>query len=74
MYANTVAALVFAAVSLRIFARKIRNSVARPVLPAAHFGDKVCKLGENGEKYAHKKCESGIATRLALTYEEMKLS
>jgi hypothetical protein len=66
--ADTVAALVFAAAYLRIFARKSRNLAAVPVLPAVHFGDKVCKLGEICEKYAHKKCESGIAypTRINL--------
>jgi hypothetical protein len=37
--ATTVAALVFPAVFLRIFAHIIRKSVALPVFPAIHFGD-----------------------------------
>jgi hypothetical protein len=37
--ATTVAAPVFPAIFLRIFAHEIRNTVARVVLPAVHFGD-----------------------------------
>jgi hypothetical protein len=40
---NSVALLVFRAVFLRIFGHEIRNSVARPMLAAVHFGDNFLK-------------------------------
>jgi hypothetical protein len=42
--ATTVAALVFPAVFLRIFAYKSRNLAAVPVFPAIHFGDNSATL------------------------------